>query len=102
MEARRRRATDALGLQDEILLVAAGEPVGIPGGMDQTYPFLSHSEYFWLADREEPGGILAFDPKDGWVDFVPEVTERERIWEGRDDNEPGTVPTPQAKYSPRC
>ena len=93
LEARRRRATDALGLHDEILIIAAGEPVGIPGGMDQTYPFLAHAEYFWLTDREEPGGILAFDPKDGWVDFVPEVTERERIWEGREENEPGTVPT---------
>ena len=34
LEARRRRAADALGLQDEILLVGAGEPVGIPGGMN--------------------------------------------------------------------
>jgi len=93
LDARRRRAAEALGLRDEILLIAAGEPVGIPGGMDQTYPFVSHAEYFWLTDREEPGAVLAYDPKDGWVDFVPEVTERERIWEGRDDNEPGTVPT---------
>jgi Xaa-Pro aminopeptidase len=92
LAARRDRAATALGLQDEILLIGAGEPVGIPGGMDQTYPFLSHSEYFWLADRDEPGGILAFDRHEGWVDFVPEVTEKERIWEGRLDNEPGTVP----------
>ncbi len=93
LEARRRRAAEALGLQDEILIIAAGEPVGIPGGMDQTYPFLAHAEYFWLTDRDEPGAVLAYDPKDGWVDFVPEVTERERVWEGRDENEPGTVPT---------
>ncbi|HET9951253.1 MAG TPA: aminopeptidase P family protein [Candidatus Eisenbacteria bacterium] len=93
LEARRRRAADALGLQDEIILIGAGEPVGIPGGMDQTYPFLSHAEYFWLADREAPGAVLAFDPHEGWVDFVPEVTERERVWDGRAENEPGTVPT---------
>jgi len=92
LAARRRRAADALGLQDEVLVIAAGEPVGIPGGMDQTYPFLAHSEYFWLTDRDEPGGVLAYDPKDGWTDFVPPVTEKERIWEGRTDTEPDTVP----------
>ncbi|MEK7316149.1 MAG: aminopeptidase P family protein [Candidatus Eisenbacteria bacterium] len=93
LEARRRRAAEALGLQDEILIIAAGEPVGIPGGMDQTYTFLAHAEYFWLTDRNEPGAVLAYDPKDGWADFVPEVTERERVWEGREESEPGTVPT---------
>lgn len=93
LDARRRRAADALRLGDDILLVAAGEPIGIPGGMDQTYPFLAHAEYFWLADRDEPGAVLAFDPHEGWTDFVPEVTEKERVWDGRSDNEPGTVPT---------
>jgi Xaa-Pro aminopeptidase len=93
LEARRRRAADALGIQDEIVLIGAGEPVGIPGGMDQTYPFLAHAEYFWLTDREAPGSVLAYDPHEGWIDFVPEVTERERVWEGRGENEPGTVPT---------
>lgn len=92
LEARRRRAADALGLQDEVLLIAAGEPIGIPGGADQTFPFASHAEYFWLTDRETPGGVLAYDPSEGWTDFVPEVTEKERVWEGREENEPGTVP----------
>ena len=36
--------------------------------------------------------MLAFDPGDGWTDFVPEVTEHDRIWEGRAENEAGTVP----------
>lgn len=84
--ARRERIARALDLKDEILLVGAGEPVGIPGGMDQTYPFLSHAEYFYLADRECIGGVIAYDPKegprDGWCDFEPEVTEKERVWEG--------------------
>ncbi len=93
LNARRLRATDALKLQEEILLIGAGEPIGVPGGADQTYPFLAHTEYVWLADRNEPGGVLAFDPRDGWFDFAPEVTEKERVWDGRTDNEPGTVPT---------
>jgi Xaa-Pro aminopeptidase len=84
--SRRERIAKAIDLKDEILLVGAGEPVGIPGGMDQTYPFLSHAEYFYLADRECIGGVIAYDPKDGpkdgWRDFEPEVTEKERVWEG--------------------
>jgi len=86
---RRERAAKAWNLSDEIVLIGAGEPLGIPGGADQTYPFLSHSEYFYLCDRETIGGVLAFDPRDGWTDFVPDVTEAERVWEGRTDS-PGT------------
>lgn len=80
--SRRERIAKAIDLKDEILLVGAGEPVGIPGGMDQTYPFLSHAEYCYLSDRECIGGVIAYDPKDGWRDFEPEVTEKERVWEG--------------------
>ncbi len=87
LEARRARAATAWGLRDEVALVAAGEPLSIPGGADQTYPFLAHAEYFWLADRECPGAVVAFDPKEGWVDFVPEVTERQRVWEGLEQAE---------------
>lgn len=89
LDARRRRAAAAWDLTDELVLVGAGEPVPIPGGADQIYPFLSHSEYFWLTDRETPGGVVAFDPLNGWTDFVPPVTEAERVWEGRTDA-PGT------------
>ena len=87
LERRRARIAAAWGLTDEIVLVGAGEPISQPGGQDQTYPFLSHSEYFYLADRECVGGLVAFDPKEGWTDFVPDVTEDERVWEGRTDVE---------------
>ena len=87
LERRRARIAAAWGLTDEIVLVGAGEPISQPGGQDQTYPFLSHSEYFYLADRECVGGLVAFDPKEGWTDFVPDVTEDERVWEGRTDAE---------------
>ena len=50
---------------------------------------MPHAEYFYLTDRETVGGVLAFDPKEGWVDFVPDVTEAERVWEGR-NGVPGT------------
>ncbi len=85
LERRRARVAAAWGLTDEIVLVGAGEPISMPGGQDQTYPFLSHSEYIYLADRECVGGVVAFDPMAGWTDFVPDVTEDERVWEGRTD-----------------
>ena len=85
--ARRARVADALQLTDEILLIAAGEPVPLPETSDQTYPFRAHAEYFYLTGLDSPGGVLAFDPKDpprrSWVSFVPDPTEAERWWEGR-------------------
>jgi Xaa-Pro aminopeptidase len=87
LERRRARVAAAWDLKDEVVLVGAGEPISIPGGQDQTYAFLSHSEYFYLADRECVGGVVAFDPKEGWTDFVPDVTEDERVWEGRTEVE---------------
>jgi Xaa-Pro aminopeptidase len=62
-------------------VIGAGEPVPVPGRGDRTYPFRSHSEYLYLTDRERPGGVLAFDPREGWVDFVAPVTRDELLWE---------------------
>jgi len=78
------RIAAALDLGDALLLVGAGEPVPLPEGSDQTYPFRSHAEYFYLAKHECPGGVIAFDPHTGWTSFVTDVTEGERIWEGRE------------------
>lgn len=84
---RRARVGAALPLDNALLLVGAGEPVPLPEGSDQTYPFRSHADYYYLAGQETPGGVIAFDPRDGpdsgWVSFVPVVTEAERVWEGR-------------------
>jgi Xaa-Pro aminopeptidase len=90
LEQRRARAAAAWKERDEVVLIHAGTPIPIPGGADQTYPFLAHAEYFWLVDRETPGGVLAFDPAEGWVDFAPETTVAERVWEGRGDG-PGVA-----------
>lgn len=87
LEARQRAVAAEWNLTDEVVLVAAGEPIGKPGGADQTYPFLPHTEYFYLADRARPGSVMAFDPREGWVDFVPEISQAERIWEGGGENE---------------
>ena len=89
LERRRQRVAAALDLNDEVLLVGAGGPIGIPGGADQVFHYVAHSDYFFLTDRELPGGVVTYDAKSGWMDFVPEVTTAERVWEGKTDN-PGT------------
>jgi Xaa-Pro aminopeptidase len=88
--ARRARIAPALGLTDEILIVGAGHPLPKPELSEQQLPFIAHQEYYYLAGlADAPGGILAYDPKlqnfsdGGWISFVPEVTELEKIWEGR-------------------
>ncbi|MDQ4018830.1 MAG: aminopeptidase P N-terminal domain-containing protein, partial [Actinomycetota bacterium] len=84
--ARRRHAVaKAWNLSDEIVLIGAGERVPVPGRRDRTYPFRAHSEYLYLTDRERPGGVLAFDAYEGWLDFVTPVTRDERLWEGARD-----------------
>ena len=76
-----------MGLSDELLLIGAGEPIPLPDGSDQTYPFRAHSEYYYLTGIDSPGGVLAFDPRqrssNAWVSFVADVTEAEKMWEGR-------------------
>lgn len=84
LRARLARLAAALPLDDALLLVAAGEPVALPENSDQTYPFRAHSEYVYLTGLDAPRGVVAYDPRDGtWLSFVPEVTEAERVWEGR-------------------
>ncbi|HEX5631998.1 MAG TPA: aminopeptidase P N-terminal domain-containing protein [Gemmatimonadales bacterium] len=87
--ARRERAAAAWALRDEVVLIGAGSMIPIPGGADATYPFLAHPEYLWLSGHEVVDAVLAFDPREGWTDFVPPVTQAERVWEGRTDA-PGT------------
>ncbi len=82
LSARRQAAAAAWHDRPAIVLVHAGQPVSIPGGADMTYPFRPHTEYAWLADRWRPGGVLAYDSQDGWVDFVTPVSQDEQVWEG--------------------
>jgi hypothetical protein len=80
---RRRAATAAAwNLDGGVVLVTAGDEIPVPGRGDRTYPFRAHSEYLYLADRERPGGVLAYAPADGWVEFVPPVTADELLWTG--------------------
>lgn len=95
LRARRRRVAAALRpvLGEASLLVHAGTAVPLPENTDQTYPFLSHTEYVYLAGTEGERGIVTFDPRladdEAWEVFVPVPSEGERIWEGR-SQAPGT------------
>ena len=88
LAARRARVARSLPLDREVVLIGAGRPVPLPENTDQVYPFRAHTEYAYLAGLECPGGVLAYDPLEGpergWRSFVPEVTEDERVWEGRE------------------
>ena len=88
LERRRRAAAERWQLDDQVVLIGAGDRIPVPGRGDRTYPFRAHSEYLYLTDRERPGGVLAFDPHDGWTDFVVPVTRDERLWEGAAPQEP--------------
>jgi Xaa-Pro aminopeptidase len=76
---------------DGVVVVASGAVVPVPGGADQVYPFVAHSDYYYLAEVDRPGRVVVFDPAegpdDGWTDFAPAVTLDDRIWEGREDEE---------------
>ena len=94
--ARRRAALAAAWQRDDaVVLVVAGEPLAVPGRGDLTYPFLAHSEYFYLTDRNRPGGVLAYDPAEGWSDFVAPVTSAERLWSGASDDYASGLPLPE-------
>ncbi len=87
--ARRERIARALALGDEILVIGAGRPLPKPEISDAMLPFIAHQEYYYLAGHADAaGGVLAYDPKggprDGWVSFVPEVTELDRVWDGKE------------------
>jgi Xaa-Pro aminopeptidase len=89
LERRRAAAAASWNLGEEVVLIGAGEPVSVPGRYDLTYPFRAHSEYFYATDRERPGGVLAFDPREGWVEFLRPVTRDELLWTGTDEQEEG-------------
>jgi Xaa-Pro aminopeptidase len=89
LERRRTAAAAAWQLEDEIVLIGAGAEIPVPGRGDLTYPFRAHSDYYYLTDRDRPGGVLVFDPQEGWLDLRPPVDEGAVVWVGPDVDEPG-------------
>lgn len=89
IERRRAAAAAAWDVEDAVVLVAAGDEIPVPGRGDRTYPYRAHSEYLYLTDRERPGGVLAFDPGEGWIEFVVPVTADELLWTGLEGDREG-------------
>ena len=89
LERRRAAVAEAWDLGDAVVLVEAGDEIPVPGRGDRTYPFRAHSEYLYLTDRERPGGVLAFDPGEGWIEFVKPVTAEELLWTGLEGDREG-------------
>jgi Xaa-Pro aminopeptidase len=82
LDQRKQRVAANLGDDPPLILIGAGRPVAKPGGLDQTYPFSPHPEYYWLTGSRRWGGVLAFDAHEGWTHFVRPVDAAERLWEG--------------------
>ena len=89
IERRRTATAAAWDLRDGVVLVVAGDEIPVPGRGDRMYPYRAHSEYLYLTDRERPGGVLAFDPAEGWIEFVPPVTAQELLWTGLEGDREG-------------
>lgn len=88
IKQRQKRATEALNRvlnSSELVLIFSGEPVQKPGGLDQTYPFIPHPDYYWLTGLRRPHGVAAYHASEGWVEFVKPVGQEERLWEGSRD-----------------
>lgn len=92
---RRSAVAEAWELDDSVVLIGAGSPIHRPGRADLTYPFQAHTEYFYLTDRNRPEGVLAFDPREGWVDFVAPITAADRLWSGAPAEDPDGPTTDQ-------
>lgn len=88
LERRRAAVAEYWNLGQELVLIGAGDRIHIPGRDDLTYRFRAHSDYFYLTDRERSGGVLAFDPAEGWVDFLRPISTAERLWEGAPAGQP--------------
>lgn len=83
--ARKKRASEALKpllKETDVVVVSNGDPLQKPGGLDQTYPFLPHPDYFWLTGERHPHGISAYSLNEGWVDFILPSSREEALWEG--------------------
>lgn len=81
INARRDRAAKAWQTE-HIVLIGSGSPIPVPGGMDQLHHFEPHPDHYWLTGHRTPGAVLAYDAREGWRDFTPDLTEDDRLWEG--------------------
>lgn len=80
--SRRDHVAQLWALDDEIVLIGSGAPLPIPGGADRCYPFHTHPHFQWLTGLRVPHSFVAFDPHEGWTEFLHRPDEAEQLWEG--------------------
>lgn len=78
---RRTGIANAWDVRRGAVVVPAGVPVPV-AGTDQYHEFHAHPEFTYLAGVQTSGAVLAFDPADGWVVFVPVASQEDRVWVG--------------------
>ena len=76
------QALDAVTKPGDMVIVFSGSPIQKPGGLDQTYPFLPHPEYFWLTGSRRFDGIILYQHQKSWTLFEKHIDAAEKIWEG--------------------
>lgn len=81
LQDRRVKVAAAWDLARGAVVCPAGVSVPIPG-TDQYHSFWSHPEFRYLAGTSIAGGVVTFDPGDGWTVFAPVASFDERIWTG--------------------
>ena len=53
-------------------------------------PIRGSQRKLYLTDRQRPGAVLAYDPQEGWSEFVPVISADERLWSGEVSDEAAT------------
>lgn len=79
--ARRDAAVHAWSDVRGHVVIPAGLHVPI-AGTDQFHEFHAHNEHRYLAGAAVAGGVLTFDPGEGWSLFAPVPTPEDRVWSG--------------------
>ncbi len=81
LKQRRARVTAEWALDRGAVLIPAGLALPI-AGTDQSHEYHAHPEHRYLAGLGQPGGVLAFDPEEGWTLFAARPSADERVWTG--------------------
>ncbi len=88
VESRRQKTASSwnrvLKPSDAVLLYS-GDPIKKPGGLDQTYNYLPHPDFFWLSGRRRAGEVLLYSRDLGWIEFRKPISRDEKVWEGAED-----------------
>ncbi|MEZ4816209.1 MAG: aminopeptidase P family protein [Bdellovibrionota bacterium] len=67
---------------DDVVVICSGEPIQKPGGLDQSYPFLTHPDFYWLSGLQRPESLFLYSKTEGLQLFIKKTSRDEQVWEG--------------------